>query len=86
MKLYFRYIRDFSKAQMRLQEFEAKYPELKDFLAKVTTEKTSGLGLMAFLIMPVQRLPRYEMLLRVRGCLQWLALSPLTHLPRIRRY
>lgn len=63
MKLYYRYIRDFTKAQTRLGELEAKYPELKEILTK-QNEKSGGLGLMGFLIMPVQRLPRYEMLLR----------------------
>jgi hypothetical protein len=63
MKLYYRYIRDFTKAQTRLADLEVKYPEFKEFLVK-QNEKSGGLGLMGFLIMPVQRLPRYELLLR----------------------
>lgn len=63
MKLYYRYIRDFTKAQSRLSEVETKHPELTQFLQK-QIEKAGGMALMSFLIMPVQRLPRYEMLLR----------------------
>jgi hypothetical protein len=64
MKLYYRYIRDFEKMQQRLAEIQHQRPDFDQFIQKVARERAGGLTLLSFLIMPVQRLPRYELLLK----------------------
>lgn len=64
MKLYYRYIRDFEKMQQRLSEIQHQYPDFDQFIQKAARERAGGMTLLSFLIMPVQRLPRYELLLK----------------------
>lgn len=64
MKLYYRYIRDFEKMQQRLAEIQHQRPDFDQFIQKAARDRAGGLTLLSFLIMPVQRLPRYELLLK----------------------
>jgi hypothetical protein len=47
-----------------LQSAESESKEFKTFI-DLASLKLKGLGLNALLIMPIQRLPKYELLLRV---------------------
>mmetsp|Transcript_30170 Transcript_30170/g.33711 ORF Transcript_30170/g.33711 Transcript_30170/m.33711 type:complete len:807 (-) Transcript_30170:131-2551(-) len=62
MKLYFRYIKAYLKGVTILKEARDKNSKLHDFL-KEAKIKCDLHDLENFLILPVQRLPRYEMLL-----------------------
>lgn len=64
IKLYSTYANNFAKAQADLQEWEKKSVEFATF--KKTQEmraECKGLNLAALLITPVQRVPRYKLLL-----------------------
>jgi hypothetical protein len=61
LKLYQKYVSHFESATQRLAECREKLPQFSAFL-----DKTTANGLMpldSFLIMPVQRIPRYKLLL-----------------------
>jgi len=63
-KLYYRYIRNFSKARPKIETL-TKSPSFKSFVeARREQKDSSKLNLESLLIMPVQRLPRYEMLMK----------------------
>lgn len=64
MKLYYRYIRSFNNAMNAHQRIQEENVRYADFLQSCYMTKTGGLDLSSFLIMPVQRLPRYELLLK----------------------
>eukprot|EP01125_Pyxidicula_operculata_P013829 TRINITY_DN458_c0_g2_i1.p1 TRINITY_DN458_c0_g2~~TRINITY_DN458_c0_g2_i1.p1 ORF type:complete len:1090 (-),score=341.39 TRINITY_DN458_c0_g2_i1:138-3407(-) len=61
MKLYFKYIRYYSQTSDTLKSF-MKYPNYVDFLSDKETKL--GSTVQSYFILPVQRLPRYEMLLK----------------------
>jgi len=64
IKLYSTYANNFAKAQSELQEWEKKSNEFATFKkAQETREECKGLNLGALLITPVQRVPRYKLLL-----------------------
>eukprot|EP01124_Arcella_intermedia_P019054 TRINITY_DN2618_c0_g1_i2.p1 TRINITY_DN2618_c0_g1~~TRINITY_DN2618_c0_g1_i2.p1 ORF type:complete len:432 (+),score=91.03 TRINITY_DN2618_c0_g1_i2:62-1357(+) len=72
MKLYYRYIKNFNRKNDLLNEFMKN----TDFVAWNTKqEKILGGPLNSFMIMPVQRLPRYEMLLQ-----NLISLTPKEHM------
>jgi CRP-like cAMP-binding protein len=62
--LYYRYIRNFTTARTKQQEAEGKYPHYTQFLRNCYEKYTGGLDVYAYLIMPVQRIMRYELLLK----------------------
>ena len=61
LKLYQKYVSHFERATQRLAECREKLPQFLAFLDKKTTE--GFMPLESFLIMPVQRIPRYKLLL-----------------------
>lgn len=64
IKLYSTYANNFAKAQAELQEWEKKSTEFSTFKkAQEMREECKGLNLGALLITPVQRVPRYKLLL-----------------------
>ncbi|KAJ7390472.1 Rho guanyl-nucleotide exchange factor [Desmophyllum pertusum] len=64
IKLYSTYANNFAKAQAALQEWEKKSVEFATFKkAQEMRDECKGLNLAALLITPVQRVPRYKLLL-----------------------
>jgi len=63
LKLYAEYVNNFDHAMQRLQEL-MKNPQFMNLLSACKQRSRSNLDLGSFLIQPVQRLPRYEILLR----------------------
>jgi len=63
MKLYSEYINNFEKASKSLGEL-LKSPKCTEFLKHCKERSGSTLDISSMLIMPIQRLPRYELLLR----------------------
>ncbi|PIK55000.1 putative rho guanine nucleotide exchange factor 39 [Apostichopus japonicus] len=64
MRLYCTYANDFDRAMLTLQEWERKTSEFSKFLQEQEgKEACRSLALPAFLITPVQRVPRYKLLL-----------------------
>lgn len=64
IKLYGSYANNFAKAQAELQEWEKKSTEFSTFKkAQEMREECKGLNLGSLLITPVQRVPRYKLLL-----------------------
>jgi RhoGEF domain/SOS1/NGEF-like PH domain len=63
LKLYAEYVNNFDHAMERLQEL-MKNPQFVNLLSTCKQRSRSSLDLGAYLIQPVQRLPRYEILLR----------------------
>ncbi|KAI8816289.1 uncharacterized protein EV422DRAFT_571856 [Fimicolochytrium jonesii] len=64
LKMYSSYVKNFNNALSRVTECSAKFPAFSHFIAKQhTNPELKGLRLESFLIMPVQRIPRYKMLL-----------------------
>ncbi|XP_078346443.1 rho guanine nucleotide exchange factor 39-like [Oculina patagonica] len=64
IKLYSTYANNFAKAQAALQEWEKKSVEFATFKkAQEARAECKGLNLAALLITPVQRVPRYKLLL-----------------------
>eukprot|EP01105_Mastigella_eilhardi_P002309 TRINITY_DN1282_c1_g1_i14.p1 TRINITY_DN1282_c1_g1~~TRINITY_DN1282_c1_g1_i14.p1 ORF type:complete len:480 (-),score=135.88 TRINITY_DN1282_c1_g1_i14:2355-3794(-) len=65
VKLYRHYINNYSKSMATLTATKEKYPMFKTFLVQLDyTAAFFGLNLQGLLITPVQRLPRYVLLLR----------------------
>lgn len=62
LRLYSGYLRNFDQAQRTLSQCREN-PLFAEFIAECETN-TNGLLLDSYLIMPVQRLPRYQMLLQ----------------------
>ncbi|BFU23552.1 Rho guanine nucleotide exchange factor, putative [Entamoeba histolytica HM-1:IMSS-B] len=64
-KVYFLYISHYDDSNQVLTEYE-KNPKFNELLASLQTQipTTTNLDLRSYLIMPVQRLPRYELLLK----------------------
>jgi hypothetical protein len=64
LKLYAQYYRDFDRADTELKRVIASRSRVGAFCNKVKADPRSrGLDLVSYLIMPVQRLPRYVLLL-----------------------
>ncbi|KAF2078095.1 hypothetical protein CYY_000566 [Polysphondylium violaceum] len=65
IKLYKHYVNNFDKSMATLKQCKEKSPEFKQYMTSLDyTEKMSGLSLESFLILPIQRLPRYVLLLQ----------------------
>eukprot|EP00027_Filamoeba_sp_ATCC50430_P015669 CAMPEP_0168566246 /NCGR_PEP_ID=MMETSP0413-20121227/14312_1 /TAXON_ID=136452 /ORGANISM="Filamoeba nolandi, Strain NC-AS-23-1" /LENGTH=847 /DNA_ID=CAMNT_0008598243 /DNA_START=54 /DNA_END=2597 /DNA_ORIENTATION=- len=65
IKLYKHYVNNFDKAIMTIKELKEKNKRFKEFLGALEfSPRLQGLGLQAFLILPVQRIPRYVLLLQ----------------------
>lgn len=64
LKLYQAYIDNFASSSGILKEKTASSKELADLLKELATRNGRKLSLEDFLIMPVQRLPRYALLLK----------------------
>jgi len=66
MKLYTAYSANYDKALSSIQAFSKKNPRFAEFLERcMQSTSFGGLPLNAYLIMPIQRIPRYRMLLEV---------------------
>ncbi|XP_001624596.3 FYVE, RhoGEF and PH domain-containing protein 2 [Nematostella vectensis] len=64
IKLYSTYANNFEAASRLLQEWEKKSPEFSAFITRQEAlEECQGLNIRALLITPVQRVPRYKLLL-----------------------
>ncbi|KAL9650367.1 hypothetical protein ABK040_016434 [Willaertia magna] len=66
MKLYTEYINNFQNAATILRERRKKNQNLNNYLnkCKETREECKGLDITSFMILPVQRIPRYQLLLK----------------------
>ncbi|EGG14725.1 pleckstrin domain-containing protein [Cavenderia fasciculata] len=65
IKLYKHYVNNYDRSITSLKQCKEKTPEFKAFVATLDyTEKFSGLNVESFLILPVQRIPRYVLLLQ----------------------
>ncbi|KAL0476981.1 gxcJJ [Acrasis kona] len=66
MKLYTDYINNFEKAMDILRECRKSKPELDTYLKKLKqeTKECRSMDISSFLVMPVQRIPRYQLLLQ----------------------
>ncbi|KAG2389523.1 hypothetical protein C9374_014083 [Naegleria lovaniensis] len=66
MRLYTEYINNFSQATEMLKDRRKKNQQLNLYLnkCKETREECRGLDIASFLILPVQRIPKYQLLLR----------------------
>lgn len=65
MKLYINFISVFQECTSRIKSLMDEYPLLKEYIEKKSLEPESeGLLLNSYLIMPIQRIPRYALLLR----------------------
>jgi len=63
MKEYTAFLTNCGSAQAYLFELTDKFPNLRTFLQEAAKGEARGLSLSAFLMQPVQRLPRYMMML-----------------------
>lgn len=64
LKCYVEYVNNYNDSMSLLGKLVKRNPKFETFIAKVEkTPETRGLDLQSFLIMPVQRIPRYVMLL-----------------------
>lgn len=66
---YETYVKDYSQALKMLSWLEANSPSFRAFLEEQNSEVHGYLTLPALLITPIQRLPKYELLLQV--CLDY---------------
>jgi hypothetical protein len=66
LKTYTEYINNYRNSQIALLKCRTENPRLAKFLEKVTTtdQILCGMDLESYLIMPVQRVPRYQLLLQ----------------------
>ncbi|TPX66165.1 hypothetical protein SpCBS45565_g04685 [Spizellomyces sp. 'palustris'] len=63
LKMYSSYVKNFNTALSVVSEQISKNPAFAQFVTKQNTNPDlKGLGFQAYLIMPVQRIPRYKML------------------------
>ncbi|KAJ3162472.1 hypothetical protein HDU86_004954 [Geranomyces michiganensis] len=64
LKMYSSYVKNFNNALSLVTENMARVPAFAQFITKQNADpELKGLPLQSFLIMPVQRIPRYKMLL-----------------------
>jgi len=64
LKMYVTYLNNYQKALETLSECEKRNADFRVFLDRVHRDPAlKGLNLIAFLILPIQRIPRYRMLL-----------------------
>ena len=61
--MYSDFVSTYEKSSKKLSELRKKSKKLNQFLNEITKNKTKGMTLESFLIMPIQRVPRYKMLL-----------------------
>jgi len=74
-KMYSTYTSNYSNAEKTVKKWLTTSPRLGAFIRAVELQKkTHGLQLASYLIMPVQRIPRYKMLLN-----ELVKLTPVTH-------
>ncbi|KAI9007250.1 Dbl homology domain-containing protein [Gaertneriomyces semiglobifer] len=62
LKMYSSYVKNFNSALSTVEDLTAKVPAFADFVAK-KNKVCHGLNLQSYLILPVQRIPRYKLLL-----------------------
>ena len=64
--MYSAYMNEFKVAMKTLAKYEQSSPEFREALKNCQHRpECEGLSLAAYLLTPVQRLPRYELLLKV---------------------
>ncbi|KAJ3157753.1 hypothetical protein HDU89_000131 [Geranomyces variabilis] len=64
LKMYSSYVKNFNNALTLVTENMARVPAFAQFIARQNADaELKGLPLQSFLILPVQRIPRYKMLL-----------------------
>mgnify|MGYP001091184038 FL=1 len=63
MKVYNRYCANYDKAIENLYQFQEDHPAFVKFLQEASADPRLSISLQSCLIMPVQRVPRYPMLL-----------------------
>lgn len=65
--MYSTYISEFKVAMRTLARYQQSSQEFRETLLMLQNQpQCQGLSLASFLLSPVQRLPRYELLLKVR--------------------
>jgi hypothetical protein len=64
LKLYVEYVNKFDDAMVAYGDLSKNNQKFAEFLATAKTNAAINLDLASILIMPVQRIPRYELLLR----------------------
>ncbi|GAM20355.1 hypothetical protein SAMD00019534_035290, partial [Acytostelium subglobosum LB1] len=63
LKMYTEYCSNYDKAIAKLKEKTTESKDFAIYLKKISVDSAFGLDLTSLLIMPVQRIPRYKMLL-----------------------
>jgi FYVE, RhoGEF and PH domain containing 5/6 len=68
LKVYTQYISNFDLAAKEVEKLEKQNKKFLDFLETCyqSPECSNGQRILAFLVCPIQRIPRYQLLLRVR--------------------
>ncbi|EFA85781.1 pleckstrin domain-containing protein [Heterostelium album PN500] len=64
LKMYTEYCSNYDRAISKLKEKSTESKDFGLFLKKISVESAFGLDLTSLLIMPVQRIPRYKLLLQ----------------------
>ncbi|KAL6059603.1 Calponin domain containing protein [Balamuthia mandrillaris] len=65
LKVYTQYVQQYSRASFELQEAKRSSAKLTEFLEKISAMKeVKGMAISGFLIQPIQRIPRYLLLLK----------------------
>ncbi len=64
LKMYTQYVNSYGQARTLLTDLSKSHSDISDFLNEAQRHpETRGQSVFSFMIMPVQRLPRYQMLL-----------------------
>ncbi|XP_077593949.1 FYVE, RhoGEF and PH domain-containing protein 4a [Stigmatopora nigra] len=65
LKMYAEYVKNFDKAMELLKQWSDRSPQFKSIIQEIQTQEACGcLTLQHHMLEPVQRVPRYEMLLK----------------------
>ncbi|KFQ99048.1 FYVE, RhoGEF and PH domain-containing protein 2, partial [Opisthocomus hoazin] len=76
LKMYGEYVKNFDKAVELITVWSEKSPPFQELIADIQKRKVcANLTLQHHMLEPVQRIPRYELLLKSKGS-GWLSLLP----------
>jgi len=76
MNMYSAYMNEFKVAMTTMARYEQTSNDFKELLRLCQQQRPcEGLGLASYLLTPVQRLPRYELLMKVSGLISFLEIK-----------